>query len=95
MSYENIIEAVHAIYERAGVTRPVKGLHCLRHTFGTEMARRVPLPVLKELMGHADVKTTLRYIDVGESDKRAAIARVYGGAAAVRQPESELSGDVP
>lgn len=32
-------------------------------------------------MGHADVKTTLRYIDISEADKREAIASVFGVAA--------------
>jgi integrase/recombinase XerD len=73
-----MIEAIHAIYDRAGVTRPPKAMHCLRHTFGTVMARRVPLPVLQKLLGHNDVQTTLRYIDVNEDDKRAAIATVFG-----------------
>lgn len=46
----------------SGVTRPPEPLQCLRHTFGTVIAGRVPLPVLQRLMGHADVKTTLRYV---------------------------------
>lgn len=55
-----------------------KPLRCLRHTFGTEMAKKVPLPVLCELMGHADIETTMRYVDVGEDQKRAAIDAVFG-----------------
>ena len=31
-------------------------------------------------MGHADVQTTLRYIDVNEDDKREAIALVFGSS---------------
>jgi site-specific recombinase XerD len=45
------------------------------------MARRVPLNVLRELMGHSDIKTTLRYIDVSEDDKRRASASVFGSVA--------------
>jgi hypothetical protein len=29
-------------------------------------------------MGHANVATTMRYVDVGEEDKRDAIAAVFG-----------------
>jgi integrase/recombinase XerC len=63
VTYDRMIDTVHALYDRAGVARPPKALHCLRHTFGTVMARRVPLPVLQKLMGHSDVQTTLRYIE--------------------------------
>lgn len=80
--YDELAEQVGAIYGRAGVLRPTKPLHALRHTFGTEMAQRVPLPVLQSLLGHADIKTTLRYVDVTERAKRAAIAAVYGDVAA-------------
>lgn len=74
---------IGTIYDRAEVVRPKMPLHCLRHTFGTVMARRgVPLPVLQRLMGHSDIQTTMRYIDVGERDAREAIASVFGERAA-------------
>ena len=53
-------------------------IHALRHTFGTVMARRVPLGVLQRLMGHSEVTTTMRYVDVSEDDKREAITAVFG-----------------
>jgi integrase len=81
ISYRVVSDTVKAIYDRASVARPVKPIHCLRHTFGTVMARRVPLGVLQQLMGHADVTTTMRYVDVSEADKRDAIALVFGGGA--------------
>lgn len=91
VTYDEIRETVNAIYERAKVPRPPKPLHCIRHSHGTVMARQVPLPVLQTLMGHADVKTTLRYIDVGEDDKRRAIATVFGVAVAQRGTETEAT----
>lgn len=43
--------------------------HRFRHTFGTDMARAgVRLPVLKEMMGHADHESTLRYINLSMAD---------------------------
>jgi integrase len=74
LGYWALLEAILAIYDRAKVARPPNAIHCLRHTFGTVMARRVPLPVLQKLMGHSDVQTTMRYVDVNEDDKREAIA---------------------
>jgi integrase len=62
--------------ERGVIERP--GAHEVRHTFGTVMARKVPLPVLQKLMGHEDIDTTVRYIDTNEDDKVDAIAAVFG-----------------
>ncbi len=54
--------------------------HRFRHTFGTDMARAgVRLPVLQKLMGHADAKTTLQYIQLSMAD----IAEEYRRAVAV------------
>lgn len=73
-----LLESIAALYALAVVPKPPKPIHGLRHTFGTVMARRVPLGVLQKLMGHADVATTMRYVDVSEDDKRDAIAAVFG-----------------
>ena len=35
LGYFGMIEAFGAIYDRAGIARPSKPIHCLRHTFGT------------------------------------------------------------
>lgn len=57
--------------------------HRFRHTFGADMARAgVRLPILQRMMGHADLKTTLQYIelslvDVADEYKRA-IASIEG-----------------
>jgi integrase len=43
--------------------------HRFRHTFGTDMARAgVRLPILQKMMGHADAKTTLQYIQLSLAD---------------------------
>jgi integrase len=88
ISYDDLSATVNALYAAAGVTRPPKPLHCLRHSFGTVMAKRVPLPVLQKLMGHADVKSTLRYVDVDEASKAEAIASVFGRGSHVAANDS-------
>ena len=43
--------------------------HKFRHFFGTEMARAgVPLPVLKNMMGHSNIQITLQYIQLARAD---------------------------
>ncbi|MDC1352983.1 tyrosine-type recombinase/integrase, partial [Flavobacteriales bacterium] len=38
--------------------------HMGRHTFGTIMASKIPLPTLQNLMQHSDIKTTMIYINM-------------------------------
>jgi integrase len=85
LGYWTMLEALRKLYERAGVAVPVSETgetmpwHSLRHTFGTECAARgVPLPTIKELMGHVDIKTTMRYVTVTDAQKDAAIDRAFG-----------------
>jgi len=50
------------------------GWHTLRHTFASHLAMRgVPLPAIKELMGHSSIMTTMRYAHVAPSTLRSAI----------------------
>jgi integrase len=48
--------------------------HVLRHTFATQLTLRgVPLTVVKELLGHSAIATTMRYSHVAPSALRSAI----------------------
>lgn len=87
LGYWALLEAVHALYKRAGVAVPVSESgrtmpwHSLRHSFGTDCAARgVPLPTIKELMGHVDIHTTMRYVTVSEAQLDSAIERAFGAA---------------
>jgi site-specific recombinase XerD len=43
--------------------------HRLRHTFATEMVRLgVSMPALMQLLGHKDIRMTLRYVEVAQLD---------------------------
>jgi site-specific recombinase XerD len=43
--------------------------HPLRHTFATEMVRLgVSLPALMQMLGHRDIRMTLRYVQVTQAD---------------------------
>ena len=53
--------------------------HRWRHTYGADMARAgIGIPVLQRLMGHSDVETTLRYINLSFED----VAREFQQASA-------------
>lgn len=69
----------HAALKQAGIERVNKrgqriNWHSLRHTFGTLLGAAGVDPVtLKELMGHANLSTTQRYLHSDDERKRAAI----------------------
>lgn len=59
---------------RAGLS-PSRNLHRLRHTFCSHLAMRgVPARVIQELAGHADLKTTMRYMHLAGGSAEAAVA---------------------
>jgi site-specific recombinase XerD len=54
--------------KRAGCSGPVTP-HRLRHSFASEMVRLgVSLPALMQLLGHHDIRMTLRYVEVTQLD---------------------------
>ncbi len=51
--------------------------HDLRHTFGTRLAAsRADVVKIRELVGHASITTTMRYMHASDSGKRDAIAQM-------------------
>ncbi len=56
-------------HHRAATTIRTANPHRFRHTFGTDMIRAgVSLPALQRLMGHANIETTLLYIQISPQD---------------------------
>ena len=48
---------------------PLANPHRFRHTFASDMIRAgMSLPALMQLMGHADIQTTLLYVSVTPQD---------------------------
>jgi integrase len=65
---------------KAGLT-PRPRFHDLRHTYGTDLAaHNVPVAEIQKLLGHADQKTTERYIHAGTDGRRLALVREAMGA---------------
>jgi len=53
--------------------------HRFRHTFGANMAKAgIPLVSLMKLMGHADIQTTMKYVNLSAEDIRDAFNNAIG-----------------
>ncbi|NCN25461.1 site-specific integrase [Candidatus Falkowbacteria bacterium CG10_big_fil_rev_8_21_14_0_10_37_14] len=68
----NSIRSLYRACKRANLRRI--GWHCLRHTFASHLAQKgVPIKAIQELLGHSEIKTTMRYAHLGQSELRSAI----------------------
>jgi len=66
--YKTLHGALAEAAKRAGCSGSVSP-HRLRHSFATEMLRLgVSLPALMQLLGHKDIRMTLRYVEVTQLD---------------------------
>jgi site-specific recombinase XerD len=56
-------------HHRKGSRVPLANPHRFRHTFGADMVRAgVSLPALQRLMGHAQIRTTMLYVQLAPQD---------------------------
>ena len=70
--YVDIKRSFDSACKRAGIEN--LRFHDLRHSFATRLARRgVDLVIVKELMGHASIVTTQRYLHSQASEKALAV----------------------
>ena len=68
VKYARMRDIITATSQSAGCSATAR-LHQLRHTFATEMLRAgVSLPALKELLGHHDIRMTMVYVQVTQTD---------------------------
>ncbi|MGB0971877.1 MAG: tyrosine-type recombinase/integrase [Mycobacterium sp.] len=78
-----IARALEAACQDAGLPRMTP--HGLRHAFASSLAQKaVPLPVVKDLLGHSSIQTTMRYAEhAPDSAARRAIEKLTAAPAAV------------
>jgi len=70
--FKSVKKAFHGALKRSGIEKCT--LHDLRHTFGTMLGMAgVDIATIKELMGHKDVKMTMRYSHPTPDHKKHAV----------------------
>jgi integrase len=66
------------------------GWHVLRHTFASQLVMRgVPLKAVQELLGHRDIRTTMRYAHLSPQSRREAVEKL----SAPWSSEGQLDGE--
>jgi site-specific recombinase XerD len=61
---------IHKYYQEAGIKKKAS-VHTLRHTFSThQVASGLPLPQLKEILGHRQLETTYKYVHLVKTGLR-------------------------
>jgi len=67
MSYNNARIIFHRYLKRAGLAHKGYTLHCLRHTFATELLNAgMRIECLQQLLGHSNLEMTLRYAKLSD-----------------------------
>jgi len=73
--YHSVRTAFESALRRAGIAEFT--FHDLRHTFASRLVMAgVDLTTVKELLGHKDIKMTLRYAHLSQDHKRQAVNRL-------------------
>ncbi len=73
--YDDIKHSFNKVLKRAGIK--VFTFHDLRHTFASHLVMNgVDLMTVKELLGHKDIKMTMRYSHLSPDHKRVAVKRI-------------------
>jgi len=70
-------EIIQESMSKAGIKGKRIGAHILRHTFISHLLiSGVPIKVVQELAGHADIKTTMRYAHLSPSHRRDGVEKL-------------------
>ena len=84
MTPHAVYDSVKKLARRAGLDPKKISPHVFRHTFATELVRAgVDIRTVQELLGHADLSTTARYLAVDMGQKRSAVEMLDKAMAAV------------
>jgi site-specific recombinase XerD len=75
-------------HHRRGSQVPQANPHRFRHTFGSDMVRAgISLPALMHLMGHAQIRTTMLYVELAPQDVWREYARAVAQRVRLSSPE--------
>lgn len=87
---DNFYKEFHAALERCGC-RPLTPYSC-RHTTATALTLKdIPMPVVREVMRHAKITTTERYVHIGVAPMLDAVNKLPGAKDSELPPKPDLA----
>ncbi|RPJ14961.1 MAG: hypothetical protein EHM37_04825 [Deltaproteobacteria bacterium] len=87
MSYNNARVRFKQYLNRAGLAHKGYSLHCLRHTFATELLNAgMHLECVQQLLGHSNLEMTLRYARLSDRSRE---EQYFKAMAMIEQEESD------
>ncbi len=69
-------ESLRTFNAETATPLPAISFHGLRHSFATNLAPKIPVAVLRQLLGHSDIKTTMIYLHVQDDMALDAISHI-------------------
>ena len=70
---------IDTIMKRCKIDGSMATSRGFRHGYGVHaISKGVPVTLLRRLLGHADIATTLIYVDAVGADERRLVARMWG-----------------
>lgn len=74
LSSERMGGIIHGLAEREGI--PLVSLHAFRHTCASDLLEGgIRLPEVQQMLGHASVSSTVRYLSIADPQRKEAVAR--------------------
>ncbi len=71
----SISKQAKRLRDKAGLPKSFRPFHALRHVFATKLAEAdVSIEIISKMLGHADISTTMRYVEVADKRKHEAAA---------------------
>lgn len=63
------------VLKLAGITKPIT-FHSARHTGITQLVKKLPVPIVQRIAGHAKIQTTMQYLHLTNQDVEQALEQV-------------------
>lgn len=74
-SHFQLNKRLKEVLKLAGITKPIT-FHSARHTGITHLVKKMPVPIVQRIAGHAKIQTTMQYLHLTNQDVEQALEQV-------------------